>query len=489
MITVSEDVIDREVAECRAMDAKFPITGVDRTSVVIALADERNRLRAENAALLATLEHSATHKALAAMAAENAKLREQLAAKVGPLASEPTPAIGGHPESAVVLVTQVEEKPTDPSPPDAGPETTVTGGGDGGHRTHRLKTDETPPKRCPHDVPITMGCWTCTQPPPWTIPAGYRLADGWRQTGGPLSCDVCRKSFTDGLIKKKTLEFACADHAAAMGALVPVEATSVACGVSASAGQKIEHGADCERTTHPNSLHPCDCGADEDPSRWSKPPERAQPACPSSQCLMCTGEACNKCGAGSWNNDPSRAKCEHDVLERHEKPAPSEPGKATKKPTNAPSIAERNFQPVVSGVRVPSKEEIEAGYLRDHGRAESAKGFLVCPCDSCQGNVYCSRCLRHTNFAADLEARLAAAEKARDAFASAMYEEMAGHTVALKRAETVERERDEFSSLLKDPDAGGHCGNAWEEACDFGSLNGPCWRHRAAAALAGARRT
>lgn len=45
-----------------------------------------------------------------------------------------------------------------------------------------------------------------------------------------------------------------------------------------------------------------------------------RPLCPSSDCLMCSGEACDKCGAGCWNNDPKRPRCEHDVLERHEKP-------------------------------------------------------------------------------------------------------------------------------------------------------------------------
>ena len=38
--------------------------------------------------------------------------------------------------------------------------------------------------------------------------------------------------------------------------------------------------------------------------------------CPSDECLMCTGEACWKCGAGCWNT--SAAHCDHDVGERHE---------------------------------------------------------------------------------------------------------------------------------------------------------------------------
>jgi len=48
------------------------------------------------------------------------------------------------------------------------------------------------------------------------------------------------------------------------------------------------------------------------------------PRCPSEDCRMCTGEACNLCGAGCWDgaprlgDDPARPPCEHDVLERHQ---------------------------------------------------------------------------------------------------------------------------------------------------------------------------
>lgn len=42
-------------------------------------------------------------------------------------------------------------------------------------------------------------------------------------------------------------------------------------------------------------------------------------------CMMCSGEACNFCGAGCWNNDPDRPRCEHDVLERHEEPERTQP--------------------------------------------------------------------------------------------------------------------------------------------------------------------
>ncbi len=37
--------------------------------------------------------------------------------------------------------------------------------------------------------------------------------------------------------------------------------------------------------------------------------------CPSDRCPMCTGESCDLCGAGSWNN--AAEHCEHDVLDRH----------------------------------------------------------------------------------------------------------------------------------------------------------------------------
>ena len=42
--------------------------------------------------------------------------------------------------------------------------------------------------------------------------------------------------------------------------------------------------------------------------------------CPGAQCLMCIGEACNKCGAGCWSGLGTR--CEHGSDERHAEPAP-----------------------------------------------------------------------------------------------------------------------------------------------------------------------
>lgn len=38
--------------------------------------------------------------------------------------------------------------------------------------------------------------------------------------------------------------------------------------------------------------------------------------CPSADCPMCSGEMCNKCGAGCWNS--SVHDCDHDAIERHE---------------------------------------------------------------------------------------------------------------------------------------------------------------------------
>ena len=34
-------------------------------------------------------------------------------------------------------------------------------------------------------------------------------------------------------------------------------------------------------------------------------------------CMMCSGAACNLCGAGCWSNVKD---CQHDVVERHEEP-------------------------------------------------------------------------------------------------------------------------------------------------------------------------
>lgn len=41
--------------------------------------------------------------------------------------------------------------------------------------------------------------------------------------------------------------------------------------------------------------------------------------CPESglvNCLLCTGEACDYCGAGCWNN--GQTNCQHDVATRHQ---------------------------------------------------------------------------------------------------------------------------------------------------------------------------
>lgn len=42
---------------------------------------------------------------------------------------------------------------------------------------------------------------------------------------------------------------------------------------------------------------------------------------------MCTGEACNKCGAGCWDSYRvyrGLPPCEHDSMERHEDPETQE---------------------------------------------------------------------------------------------------------------------------------------------------------------------
>jgi len=50
-----------------------------------------------------------------------------------------------------------------------------------------------------------------------------------------------------------------------------------------------------------------------------KAPTPSEPECPGPNCLMCNGEACNKCGAGCWERrvPPARPRCEHSVDERH----------------------------------------------------------------------------------------------------------------------------------------------------------------------------
>lgn len=58
---------------------------------------------------------------------------------------------------------------------------------------------------------------------------------------------------------------------------------------------------------------------------------RADSDCPGPHCLMCSGEACNLCGAGCWDgdprdgSDPSRPICEHGTLERHADPMSGPP--------------------------------------------------------------------------------------------------------------------------------------------------------------------
>jgi hypothetical protein len=37
-------------------------------------------------------------------------------------------------------------------------------------------------------------------------------------------------------------------------------------------------------------------------------------------CRLCTGDVCDYCGAGSWNNNPNR-NCQHDVCTRHLPPS------------------------------------------------------------------------------------------------------------------------------------------------------------------------
>lgn len=47
-----------------------------------------------------------------------------------------------------------------------------------------------------------------------------------------------------------------------------------------------------------------------------------EPECPGPGCAMCSGEACELCGAGCWNSNPVW-HCEHSVDERHCEPVSS----------------------------------------------------------------------------------------------------------------------------------------------------------------------
>jgi len=50
-------------------------------------------------------------------------------------------------------------------------------------------------------------------------------------------------------------------------------------------------------------------------------------------CKLCTGEVCDYCGVGCWNNNPYR-NCQHDVVTRHL--PPSNDINFTELPSNAP---------------------------------------------------------------------------------------------------------------------------------------------------------
>lgn len=41
------------------------------------------------------------------------------------------------------------------------------------------------------------------------------------------------------------------------------------------------------------------------------------PQCPGADCMMCSGETCALCGAGTRTRHPDDPRCEHDVAERH----------------------------------------------------------------------------------------------------------------------------------------------------------------------------
>lgn len=55
-------------------------------------------------------------------------------------------------------------------------------------------------------------------------------------------------------------------------------------------------------------------------------------------CLMCSGEACNLCGAGCWSNVTN---CQHGVLERHMEPQEPDIEAANASHNDEPPCSER----------------------------------------------------------------------------------------------------------------------------------------------------
>ncbi len=461
-----------------------------------------------------------------------------------PKGPEPTPA-NDEPPASAVLVAQVDEKPTNPSPPDAGGTTTVQGGGDGGRRDADLAREfaraiNRASRENESDTPDwilgeylvaalrafeiasnqRVNWWNDGKPPaeepapqPEAPSAAGQVAvagrfaqrnrdiDEGKWPKAPVAQSEAPRKTTEVIGRREpavAFERAVPGADGCVGAIfrlpdgrrvritVEPEGTASAT-IEASGAENVYRDVEIPPLSQPEESR----FAGYPP--FDQPPERAHPACPSSQCLMCTGEACDKCGAGCGNNNPSRAKCEHDVLERHEKPAPNDttksrtyvcdmcgtttdtldggresgppenfwacakcavglPGETTSEPANpdpascrdpfnpscacpsckaypppadpdkAQSLAERNFVPVVSGAPVPSSAEVEASWKRDHEPSKPLSKRMQIDLDAGVFSLGSSR--TEEAFAcriyevANLEARLAAAEKSRNYEAS-----------------------------------------------------------------------
>lgn len=78
-----------------------------------------------------------------------------------------------------------------------------------------------------------------------------------------------------------------------------------------------------------------------------------EPECPGPECLMCSGEACNLCGAGCWSR---RQDCEHDSVERHEDPRAETAGDCAC-PTDTPAaFRAKGIHAITCPLRKPAGE-------------------------------------------------------------------------------------------------------------------------------------
>lgn len=85
----------------------------------------------------------------------------------------------------------------------------------------------------------------------------------------------------------------------------------------------IDHAPACDAPPErPRVGYRCRCGAVGYRIATPQPtgPRERTPVCPGPDCLACNGEACELCGAGMGNTDPSRPRCEHGTIERHTQP-------------------------------------------------------------------------------------------------------------------------------------------------------------------------